>query len=343
MNKTKKADFLLYNTDSTDSNRQIRESNDADNRNNNSNSLRNALLFITVPLLLFFLTFSCTSRGNTLEGDWTLTHFSVAAETKNIALSTICIEKVADKPIKSLKDLQDSKEDKDGGKEKLYNFYGFSGVNTYSGQFNLLDKSTIKMEKNIISTKMSGALEALEAENLFLQLLQAANKIHLYTSEGKRILEIISTEEMSLCRFERFTLKDTEWSLVAMKEDDAVVSIENAESSEEEVTDRSDNLEGGNRYLTLSFNTEGQATAKTGLNTLSFPYIQNEKTHSLLFKMENGVATLTAGDSKSMQKESLYQDALSKTSSYAIQGREMDFYDNAGSLLLMFYRKYKLN
>lgn len=236
---------------------------------------------------------ACTSLGTVdAAGDWELVFLEKDNEAQQIAVSTLTIS------------------EKDGSE---YELSGFSGVNRFNGKIGT-DGNRISSVGGFASTRMAGPAEAMEFEQLYMDVLSNADSWKSASGEGTAQLEIASSARNAKARFVRRTLEGTSWKISAMNTGSALVS-----------------KEGG---ITLNFVSDKRAGGSTGINIIDFGYKADPKKHTLSFS--DGPVTLMAGSPEESEDERLFLDGLMKTRSYSISGKTLTLYDEKGSALLEF-------
>lgn len=244
--------------------------------------MKKRVLGVFAILGVLSLLTSCAQKSDTFTGDWKLEKCTIKGVAQEAHLCTITIE--------------------GGGAATLYKVSGFSGVNKFSCTFIDGKRGKVSVDGGIMSTKMAGPIEVLEAENKVLQLLTDVERWTVIKTEAGEVLRLFDSE--NTLEFLRINLKGTAW----------VVDTIGGES----VTSSSP--------LTIDFTSEEVATVGTGLNTLQLNYFANYAEHSLSFS-QGGLTTLSSGSDADMQAEKRLLAAILQVSRCFVVGNEILFYD----------------
>ena len=199
------------------------------------------------------------------------------------------------------------------GKED-FAFYGFAGVNYYSGFLSFAGEKLIENPPAV--TLSAGPARAERFERLFLQeltnvlsaaLLDGGGTLALYGSGGSEMV------------FERFALQGTSWRLSAFNDGRAMRYFQSHEDAP-----------------FIAFGEDGNFSGSTSVNRMHGRYESDAVERALSF---SPIATtrMVAPNEERAQLESAYLRALEGTASYRLSASSLTLCSEAGENLLVFY------
>ena len=198
--------------------------------------------------------------------------------------------------------------------EEDFVFYGFAGVNSYSGFLSFAGEALI--ENPPAATLSAGPARAERFERLFLQELTNVSSAALLDDGSTLVLYGEGESEMV---FERFALQGTSWRLSAYNDG------------------------AGLRYLqsvvdvpTIAFGDVGSFSGSTCANRMHGRYEDDSLTRALSFSL---IATtkMAAPDEEKAELEAAFLRALGGTVSYRLSASSLTLCSADGANLLIFY------
>lgn len=257
--------------------------------------------FVAVFSFISVVFLSCKSKeANLVLGDWNLVRYNLDGRSINFSKATISFDQTESKSLK---------------------VSGFSGVNLFSGSYDVSGKK-ISSKSDFITTRMAGPKQDMEFERAFLASLNGAEGIEVKVENGKQVLYIYNSSEKSELAFEKSSIKDNAWILSSILKKDAVVSINVDE----------------NELPTLNFNAENKASGFSGVNYYNMDYTLDEENKKLSFTL--GISTLMASGSKeAMELEQQFFINMDQVASYSISGNSLTLRSKDGKTLFVFIKE----
>lgn len=199
-----------------------------------------------------------------------------------------------------------------------YRVKGFLGVNKFSANLTMTG-TTITISENIALTKIGATSQAMQTEQELVDFFQRI-KVLKYQEKDGGLLTLATGNGKIIATFTRQEISQIVWELVGLNDGDSISGV----------------------FIptppTLQLQ-ENNAIIFTGLNRINVDCTYNEIYRNISFDMGNGIMTLRAGDTESMNIERLYIDLLSSVSSYELDSGDLILKDNAGYSCLTFCKK----
>ena len=202
--------------------------------------------------------------------------------------------------------------ERSGGED--FAFYGFAGVNSYSGFLSFAGEALIENPPAV--TLSAGPARAERFERLFLQEL---SRIEWASVSGDGGTLVLSGEGGSEMVFERFSLQGTSWLLSAYNDGRAMRYLQS-------VVD----------IPTIAFGDAGNFSGSTGVNQMHGSYETDSLSRALVF---SPIATtrMAAPDEEKAELEMAFLRALEATAAYRLSASSLTLCSEEGENLLIFY------